>query len=166
MTRLVRFLAAGLMLSAAPLTVHAGAALGGSVGSARVNEGQFQGNDTSYKIFFGSSYREIIGGELGYENFGQLGGNGPDAKAWSGAVTLGIPLDAFTPYAKGGVAWEDVGGNNSGAVTTSYKQNKPFYGLGLRFGATSSLGLRIEYERFQFRDQRLDMASAGLEFRF
>jgi hypothetical protein len=170
MTRLHRLLIGSIFVAALPLSAHAGSELGGSVGSARVNEGQFQGNDTSYKIFLGTAYQDIIGVEAGYNNFGKLGGgNGPDAKAWSAAGTLGAPylFDFITPYGKGGIAWEDVGGTNGSAVTQGYKDRRGFYGLGVRFAKLGSpLGIRVEYERFMFRDQHLDLASAGLEFRF
>ena len=164
--RLLKILAAGLLLGALPLGANAGADLGGSIGSARVNNGDFQGSDTSYKLYLGSSYHEIIGGEVGYVNFGQLGGNGPDAQAWNLAATIGIPyvFDFMTPYGKAGAAWEEVKG---GTVSSEYKTEKPFYGVGLRFGSVRSpLGARVEYERYTFRDQRLDLVSAGLEFRF
>lgn len=170
MTRLHRILIGSVLAGAIPLSAHATGELGGSVGSSRVNQGDFQGNDTSYKFYLGGAYEDMIGGELGYVDFGKFGGNGPDAKAWTGAVTLGLPLfDGFmVPFAKGGGAWEDVGGTNSTAVTSGYKDEKPFYGLGVRLGDTRRmpLGVRIEYERYQFRGQHVDMPSAGLEYRF
>ena len=47
-----------------------------------------------------------------------------------------------------------------------YKNEDPFFGVGLRFGMTPGLGFRAEYERYQFENEDIDMAQAGLELNF
>ncbi len=157
-------LLAACFAAVVPWTVNAGVALGGSAGSARVNEGDFEGSETAWKVFAGTSFTEVIGGEIGYINFGRLGGNGPDARSFNLAALVGLPLGGFMPYGKAGVAFADVEGSS---LREEYKDEDPYFGVGLRFAPPASpLGLRLEYERFRFERENVDMASAGLEFRF
>ena len=157
-------LTAALLCTALPLAARAdGVTLGANLGSARANGGDFEGSDTGWKITLGSSYREVIGGEIGFVNFGQLGGNGPDAQAWAADVTAGIPVGLARIYAKGGVAFAEVKGTS---LQEDSRNNDPFYGVGLRIGMSERVGFRAEYERYKIRNDNLDMAQAGLEFRF
>lgn len=153
-----------LLLAAAYPAAAGGPSIGGSLGSARVNQGDFEGNDDSWKLYAGTSFTEVIGGELGYIDFGRLGGNGPGARSWNLAATVGLPLGWVMPYGKAGVAFADIEGSS---FREEYRDQDPYYGVGLRFGPRSSpVGLRLEYERFAFEQEDVDLASAGLEFRF
>lgn len=163
-------LAATMIAAALPLAAAAeGISLGANVGSARVNQGDFEGDDTGWKAHFGGSFTQIIGGEIGYVDFGHLGGNnGPRANAWTPAITVGLPLGMVNLYAKGGVAFADVEGSS---VREEYKNNDPFYGVGMRVSLNpanrnSGLGLRAEYERYQFDREDIDMMQAGIELLF
>jgi hypothetical protein len=155
--------AAVLAAALLPGVAAAEVTLGANLGSARVNNGDFEGSDTGYKLHIGSSFQEFIGGEIGYVNFGRLGGNGPKAYAWTPAVTVGIPLGMARLYGKGGVAFADVEGSS---VREEYKDNDPFFGVGLRFGVSPGLGFRAEYERYTVNNDDVDMAEAGLELNF
>jgi len=165
--RLITITAACVALVAGALLPQAAAAevtLGANLGSARVDGGDFEGSDTGWKVHVGSSFAQFIGGEIGYVNFGKLGGgNGPRAEAWAPAITIGVPLGMARIYGKGGVAFADVEGS---AVSEEYKNEDPFFGAGLRIGMTPGLGFRAEYERYQFENEDVDMAQAGLEFNF
>lgn len=157
-------IAVALLGATLPMAARADVTVGGSIGSARVNGGDFKGNDFGYKIFVGSSYEQIIGGEINYVDFGHLGGsNGPRAHAWAPAVTLGVPLGFANLYGKFGEAFADVAHT---PIRDEYRAAKPFYGLGARFGQATGLGLRVEYERYRLFQENVDLASAGLEFRF
>ena len=160
--RLQHLLAAFVL--AAPAAALADTAIGGSVGSARVNEGDFEGSDTGWKAFIGS-YGALFGGEIAYVNFGELGGgpNPPEAKAWAPSLSLGVPLGLARIYGKLGVAFPEIEG---AAVEDEFEQEEAFYGVGMRVGAPAGLGFRLEYERFDFGGNDVDLASAGLEFRF
>lgn len=162
--RTAAVMTATLLCAALPLAAQAdGVTLGANLGSARANGGDFEGSDTGWKITLGSSYREVIGGEIGFVDFGRLGGNGPDAQAWAADVTAGIPVGLARFYAKGGVAFAEVKGTS---VQEDSRNNDPFYGVGLSIGMSEHLGFRAEYERYKIRNDNLDMAQAGLEFRF
>lgn len=155
-------LAAVIVAALLPLTAAAGVTLGANLGSARANGGDFEGSDTGWKLHVGSS-GQFIGGEIGYVNFGNIGGNGPEANAWTPAVTIGVPLGMARLYGKGGVAFADVEGDS---IRQEYRNEDPFFGVGLRFGVTPGLGFRAEYERYTIGNDDIDMAQAGLELNF
>ena len=163
--------AATLFAATLPLAAAAdGINLGASVGSARENQGDFEGSDTGWKVHVGGAFSQIIGGEIGYVDFGHLGGSnaGPRARAWAPAVTVGAPLGMVNLYAKGGVAFADIEGSS---VREEYKNNDPFWGVGMRVSLNpanpnAGLGLRAEYERYQFDHDEIDMAQAGVELLF
>lgn len=154
-----------LIAVALPISSASAASLGANLGSARVNGGDFEGSDTGWKVHIGSSIYSAIGGEIGYVDFGRLGGgNGPRANAWTPAITIGVPLGVGQIYGKGGVAFADVEGST---IREEYKNEDPFFGVGLRFGVSPGLGFRAEYERYRFdTGEDVDMAQAGLELNF
>jgi hypothetical protein len=156
-------LAATVIVATVPLTAAADFTIGANAGSARINEGDFEGDDTGWKIHAGGNFNQIIGGEVGYVDFGKYGVEGTGARAITPAVTLGVPLGMAALYAKGGVAFANVEGSS---IREEYKNEDPFYGVGLRIGMKNGLGFRAEYERYQFDFADLDMAMAGLELRF
>jgi len=155
--------AALIAVALLPTTAAAEVTLGANLGSARVNGGDFEGSDTGWKLHIGSSLGQFIGGEIGYVDFGQLGGDGPQAEAWAPAITVGIPLGMGRLYGKGGIAFADVEGSS---LREEYRNEDPFYGVGLRFGLSPGLGFRAEYERYTFDNEDVDMAQAGLELNF
>jgi hypothetical protein len=166
----MRFLTASAVIAATvvattlPLAAAAaGVTVGGNIGSARTNGGDFEGNDTSWKVDIGSSYKEIIGGQVGYVNFGRLGGDGPEVDAWAPALTIGAPLGIAKVYAKGGVAFAESKGTS---LRDDSKNEDPFYGVGVGFGMTKGLGFRAEYERYTLEQEDIDLAQAGLELKF
>jgi len=146
-----------------PAAAMADVTVGANLGSARANGGDFEGSDTGWKLHLGSGFNQFVGGEIGYIDFGNLGGNGPAARAWTPAVTIGVPLGTARIYGKGGVSFADVEGS---ALRDEYEDESPFVGLGLSAGLTPGLGFRVEYERYSVGNDDIDMAQAGLELRF
>jgi opacity protein-like surface antigen len=155
--------AAVLAAAALPRSAAADVTIGANLGSARTNGGDFDGSDTGYKLYIGSAFSQFIGGEIGYVNFGNLGGDGPEARAWTPAVTIGVPLGLARVFGKAGVAFADVEGST---LRDEYQNEDPFWGLGVRFGVAPGLGFRAEYERYTVGNDNLDMAEAGIELRF
>lgn len=152
-----------LAAAALPRSAAADATVGANLGSARANGGDFEGSDTGWKLHIGSSFSQFIGGEIGYVNFGNLGGDGPRANAWTPAVMVSVPVGVARAYGKVGVAFADVEGN---AIQDEYQNEDPFWGVGLRFGVSPGLGFRAEYERYTVGNDDVDMAQAGIELRF
>src|SRR5690349_8959708 len=162
-TTSVAVCAAVLIAAALPVSSASAASFGANIGSSRANGGDFEGSDTGWKVHLGSSI-SFIGGEIGYVDFGRLGGgNGPRANAWTPAITLGVPLGVGQIYGKGGVAFADIQGST---LREEYKNEDPFFGVGMRFGLSPGLGFRAEYERYSFDNEDVDMAQAGLELNF
>ena len=160
----VAVLAAMIAAALVSTTAAAEVTLGANLGSARTGSGDFEGSDTGWKLHLGSSFSPLVGGEIGYVDFGKLGGsNGPGARAWTPALTVGVPLGTARIYGKGGVAFADVEGS---AVNEEYKNEDPFFGVGLRVGLTPGLGFRAEYERYTIDGEDVDLAQAGIEFNF
>lgn len=159
------FLCGAALLSAAvPFSASAaGLTLGANVGSARINSGDFEGDDTGWKAHIGSSFGEVIGAEVGYIDFGKFGVEGTGANAWAPALTLGFPIGLAKLYGKGGVAFGDFEGSS---VADESESTDPFWGAGLRIGMPRGLGFRAEYERYNFDVADVDVAMAGLEFNF
>ena len=160
---LMAVIAASLVVAAVPMTAAAGVTLGANMGSARVNEGDFESDDTGWKAHIGGNISNIIGGEIGYIDFGTHGVEGTGADAWAPAITLGVPVGLAKLYAKGGVAFGEFEGTS---IREEYKSEDPFYGAGLRIGMNHGLGFRMEYERYQFDRADVDVAMAGLELSF
>lgn len=154
-------IAAGLGTS---LQASAGIAVGGSIGASRVNGSDFDGNDTAFKGFIGG-YAPIVGVEAQYIDFGDLGGiRNPSATAWAPALIVGVPVGVVSIYGKVGQAFYTI--DNATITGQDIENDKTFYGVGVRGGAETGLGFRVEYERFEIENADVDLVSAGLEFRF
>jgi hypothetical protein len=162
-TTFLSVLAASLVVAAVPMTAAAGVTLGANMGSARVNDGDFESDDTGWKAHIGGNVSDIIGAEIGYIDFGKHGVEGTGADAWAPALTLGVPVGLARLYAKGGVAFGEFEGTS---IREEYKSEDPFYGAGLRIGMNQGLGFRLEYERYQFDRADVDVAMAGLDLSF
>lgn len=162
-TTATAIIAATLVVAAVPMVAAAGVTLGANVGSARINEGDFEGDDTGWKLHAGGNIYGVVGAEVGYANFGKYGVENTGANAFTPAITVGFPVGLVNVYGKGGVAFADFEGSS---VREEYKSEDPFYGVGLRIGMERGLGFRAEYERYQFDFADLDMAMAGLELTF
>jgi hypothetical protein len=158
-------IAATVIAATLPMVAAADVTLGANLGSARLNSGDFEGDDTGWKVHAGLSFNEIVGAEVGYIDFGKYGVENRGANAITPALTLGVPIGMFNLYAKGGWAFADIEGMSVEEEAESSNQD-PFYGAGMRVGMNRGLGLRVEYERYQFDAADIDMAMAGLELSF
>jgi hypothetical protein len=158
-------IAATVIAATLPMVAAADVTLGANLGSARMNAGDFEGDDTGWKVHAGLSFNEIVGAEVGYIDFGKYGVENRGANAITPALTLGVPIGMLNLYAKGGWAFADIEGLSVEEEAESSNQD-PFYGAGLRVGMNRGLGLRVEYERYQFDAADIDMAMAGLELSF
>lgn len=157
-----------VLIAASPIAAHAEAALGGSVGWARLNGSDFadNGDDIGWKAVVGG-YSQIFGVEAQYIDFGHPGDFGSRIHAYTGGLTGGWHFPGgLYPYGKLGVAFEDVKHKNVNEETDDYHRTNVFWGVGARFPLSPQFGLRAEYERFQLRGEHEDLASAGAEFRF
>ena len=163
-----------IMSSFVMASAHAdnGFYLGGSLGNAEVagtpsTSGEFNGDDTGYKIFGGFKFT-IFAIEGGYVDFGKAedGTASADLSAFDlfGLVNLGIgPIDLF---GKVGVFSWDADLTNGSSINED--GTDPVYGIGggLSLGPVS---VRLEYEYFDVKSDSLDdiqMISLGAVYFF
>lgn len=155
-------IAAAVAVAALPnAAAAAGLTIGANVGAAKAQNDEFNdnSNETAFKMDIGTSYKEVIGGQIGYVNFGS------NADAWTPALTLGVPMGNARLYGKGGIAFAE---RDHTSVRQDFDNSNrdPFYGVGLSIGMTRGLGFRAEYERYSLPGEDMDLAQAGLELRF
>lgn len=104
--------------------------------------------DTSWKVFAGVGFNQIIGAEVAYNDLGTYGGI--DVTSWSLAATAQVPLDPmWYLMAKLGATNNRIENGNDDNRTDLLAG----VGVGVRFN--KNIGLRLEYEHFG------DMPEAG-----
>lgn len=131
--------------------------------------------DTAYKIFAGGKFNPYWGLEAGYTDFGKVKASGGDTKAWAAGLSLvgNVPLNRFDVFGKlGGVYGRtDVKADPSTLFDTGHKNGWGWtYGVGGDWNITRNLAIRVDWDRYKLDfvggRQDLDMASAGLQYRF
>ena len=162
----------------------------GTTGTANLDE-----DDKGWKVYAGYKWENNFGIELNYADFGEasLSGNNGDTFVYQGTtytftangvnidlegttfgigLTYSLPLieDTFYIDAKVGAhTWDaemTISADAAGNVSLSDDGTDPFYGLGLTYQITKEFGARVEFERYEFDEEDVDYASAGLTFSF
>lgn len=171
-----------------------------SVGQARADnetletlEGAVTGfsvddTDTGYSAGIGYEFNKYVAIEAGYVNLGEASGtysDGAGSITGSGEGTgfyfgpkLSLPItDAFSVFGKIGLfAWDlDAKASGTGAyaiptTTANYDGTDIYFGLGLAYNITETLGVKAEWTRYNLdadgSDTDVDFISAGLVFKF
>ena len=131
--------------------------------------------DTAWKVFAGGKFNPYWGLEAAYTDFGKVNASGGDTKAWAAGLSLvgNIPLDRFDVFGKlGGVYGRtDVHADPSTLFDTGHKNGWGWtYGVGADWNVTRNVAIRVDWDRYKLDfvggRQDLDMASAGVQFRF
>ncbi len=162
----------------------------GTTGTANLDE-----DDTGWKVYGGYKWENNFGIEFNYADFGEasLSGNNGDTFVFAGdtyaftangvnidlegttfglGLTYSLPVieDTFYIDAKVGAhRWDadmTVSADSAGSVSLSDDGTDPFYGLGLTYQITKEVAARVEFERYEFDEDDVDYASAGLTFSF
>ncbi len=130
-----------LMAAAVSAALIAGPAaaemyLGGGVGEARTDT-----RETSWKAYGGFQLTPLWGVEVGYTDLGSY--RGADVASWSLAGTGTVPL---------GERWSLLGKVGAAANHPKFagasNHTDLLLGVGVGYGLTKNLGLRLEYEDF------------------
>lgn len=183
---------AGLIL-ACPLTAsaqdwYAGIGFGQSENKQRLTRlggpgfiGDVDNEDSSWKVFGG--YRlwdEFVAVEVSYADLGETKVNGTSG----GSVSTGVQeIDTFTIGLVGRIPITDPLGviihlgfsRNDSKLTSTIGGTSTFegatdfefyYGAGLQYEITETIGIRAELEVFEIADYRVNLLSAGLIYRF
>lgn len=133
--------------------------------------------DTAWKLYAGGKFSPYWGLEAGYTDFGKVQASGGDTKAWAAGLSLvgNVPLAAnrFDVFGKlGGVYGRtDVKADPSTLFDTGHKSGWGWtYGVGADWNITPTVAVRVDWDRYKLDfvggRQDLDMASAGVQFRF
>lgn len=131
--------------------------------------------DTAWKVFSGGKFNPYWGLEAAYTDFGKVNASGGDTKAWAAGLSLvgNVPLDRFDVFGKlGGVYGRtDVHADPSTLFHTGHKSGWGWtYGVGADWNVTRNVAIRVDWDRYKLDfvggRQDLDMASAGVQFRF
>jgi hypothetical protein len=124
----------------------------------------------------------LLGGNISYINFGQSAVSTPTASAEADTYGLGFDLQLDLPlseyssfFVKGGIlSWEQVTDEHQAGTNfvTRYREDgaDPYWGVGFRFSGAPGMNIKIEYDRFEFKDNGsdvvadYDLVTVGLEF--
>jgi OmpA-OmpF porin, OOP family len=125
--------------------------------------------DTGFKIYGGGKFRDWLGLEVAYMNFGkaQLGGGGEEkAQGLNVQAVVGLPLGANSSiFAKGGAAYTRT--TIIGAHVNGWE---PSFGAGAAIGLNRNWQVRVDWDRVKFEvpsgKDNVDLVSAGLQFRY
>lgn len=142
--------------------------LGGSWGAYNIDQGSLDDNDDALKAFVGGQFNEWLAVEGFWTDFNRLDNSAGDRFEADGtgvALVLSAPVGPSSVFVKGGQYWWDADSSVSG-VSGAGDGDDPFWGLGVKFGFTNHLALRVEGERYDVADTTLDVFTAGLEFKF
>lgn len=154
-----------------PLAAYAeqpGVYLGASGGGYRINESDVDDNDKLVKGYVGGQLNDWFGIEGQWTDFNRLdNGNSrfdADGKGLAAVFSLSTG-SASSLFLKGGQFWWD---SNSamGGVVGDKDGNDPFWGAGFKIGFNKNVGMRLEYERYDVADIKLDTATVGLQVNF
>ncbi len=151
-----------------PGEFHPGVYLGGSWGAYRINESNLDDNDDLLKAFIGGQFTNWFGLEGQWTDFNRLNSGNSRFEADGGglAAVFSLPVaDTSTVFVKLGQFWWDSD-SVLGSVIGDADGNDPFGGVGVKLGFTPHVALRVEYERFDISNIKLDTASAGVQFNF
>lgn len=169
----------GAALGGAETGLYAGASVGQSTIEADFNGGNFDDNDTAWKIFGGWNFGWLpfldVGIEGSYRDFGEpsdgfLGQNvSVEATSWDLFGYAGLKFGPFGVFGKIGNSWWDADAkldSDIGRFSDNDSGNDPAYGLGARFQLWS-VQFRAEYEVFDIADtDDVTMWSIGAAWTF
>ena len=166
-----------------PATVIAGPglAIGGSLGSASLNQ-DFDGfnvdtDSTAFRLTVGWQFNDYVALEAGYHNFGRfeqtfdVGGAPAEISLKADGFTLGatgsLPLgERFALFGRAGAFFWDGDADINGVSQARPEDTNLFLGIGLAWHLTDKLDVTGDWTRYELEDTESDVASIGLRYRF
>lgn len=143
--------------------------------------------DTGWKAFAGYRFMDYLAVEGAYTNFGEATANSIVTAPLAGVVNTKLETDAWTLSALGilplgdrfslfgrvGVNFWNIdvsatgtGGGVTATASDSDDGTDMVYGVGAAYNFTNKLGVRGEWERYEFDDADIDFLSAGISWNF
>jgi OmpA-OmpF porin, OOP family len=125
--------------------------------------------DTGFKIYGGGKFRDWLGLEVAYMNFGKakIAPVGEEkAQSLNVQAVLGLPLGGSSSiFAKGGAAY-----TRSEVFGAHVNGWEPSYGAGAAIGLNRNWQVRVDWDRVRFEvpngKDNVDLVSAGLQYRY
>ena len=155
--------------------------IGASVGNTTV-EDDFDGfvldSDTnSYRLVTGFQFGDMLGLEIGYQDFGELnelltvGTTVSDAvietSGWTAGATLDLPVgNTFSLFGRAGIYFWDADVIVDGFSIDLPGDKNPYYGAGARVDVSRNLSLIGDWTRFELDTANADTISIGFQYRF
>jgi hypothetical protein len=154
--------------------------LGGSIGQSSFTTGdledvEFDGDATGYKVFMGGRFITFLGLEASYVDFGDIEddqsavGYQVEATGLTLQAVGYLPLGIADLFAKGGLFQESeitLSGSGPGAAVSSDDETAPVYGAGVQFRIKSfAIRAEVEYYDVDMADE-LYMISVGGSYTF
>jgi OOP family OmpA-OmpF porin len=119
--------------------------------------------DTSFRLFGGYQFTPNIAAELGYNDFGKIGGIDVKSNAWDlSAVGMWPLASQISLLGRVGLYHGEV--KDGGSDT----KNGVTFGLGAQYDFTRNVGVRAEWQRFNNISSNVDVDtfSIGALYRF
>ena len=157
----------GLLLTCLVMSAQAqspGFYVGAAVGSYNINDGNLDDNDRVIKTLVGYHFTSFFGIEGVWTDFNRVN-NGNDRFEADGrglVAILSLPMGIFI---KGGQFWWDSDAAFYNAAQSS-NGNDPLLGVGFKYGFSDNLALRLELERYDVLDTKINTYTDGLDFSF
>jgi OOP family OmpA-OmpF porin len=179
----LNFMALLLVLTAAPLEVHAGDGffVGGSIGSANLDD-DFDGlevddDTTSFRIVAGWQVNRYFALEAGYHDFGDfeqnftIDGAQGKAKLSDDGFTLcaigSYPVaDRIDIFGRAGMFFWDGDAEINNVSQATPEDTNPFFGAGLNYAISSQFLVSADWTRYELESANSDVYSIGFQFRF
>lgn len=146
-------ISAGALVAADSASAQPGLYAGGAYGQSRVNDSDFDDENTAMKIMVGGKFNRFLGLELAGNDYGESSGVGYESelKGITFAAVGYLPLgDSFELFVKGGNLWWEHNLELFNTFDDTIDGNEFFYGAGVNFNFTPMFALRAEMERYEF----------------
>ena len=155
--------------------------VGGTLGKTYVDEDigefRFTGNGTSYRISGGYEFNDYFGLEASYLDLGTLddvvdiGGQmipvSATADGYSLAATGRVPMgERFSANGRVGYYFSDGQSTVAGITENDPSERNPFVGVGLAYGLTEIVRLRLDVDYFDMDEVQPIVASVGFSIHF
>lgn len=155
---------------------HSGFYLGGSIGEATNELGEFKGSDTAFKLSGGYAFNQYFGVEVAYVDTGtqeDTVGLVEIENESSGVIAsalLRLPFgETFAVFGKIGYAFYDSEATARLGDLTARESDSDedlAYGVGIQFALGGGLELRAEYEAVDVSEGDFQIVSAGAVYEF
>jgi OmpA-OmpF porin, OOP family len=168
---------AGVFSSGAARADDSGFYMGFSVGEATQEAGDFEGKDTSYRIFGGYSFNKYFAAEGGYVDGGaqndELGSAIRATVASEGLFVAAVgklPIgNYFAPFARLGYVMYDAKttiSSGGARITDSENGEELLFGVGCEFKLGEGVRLRAEWEKIDVPDADFTILSVAMTYQF